>query len=383
MCAMTHRQRVLTAFSHKQPDSVPLDLGSTRVSSIVVEGYAPLLASFGLPGDSAPALCDRMMRVVRVDDRLLAALDIDARAIFLPSPVRTPTVDLGPQRYRDPWGVERVHVPGNYYFEQETYPLAGEITLGDLEKYPWPDPQDPGLGDGLRERLAWIRQNTDCAAVLTLPAPFVHYSQYLRGFEDWYMDFHLNPGLLEALLDRVLEITMAWARRELETVGAEVDVIICSDDLGAQRGLQVSREHFTRYLKPRLARFFRQVHELSPAKLVLHSCGSVVSVIDDLIEMGVDGLNPVQVTAAGMDPAQLKRKYRGRMLFWGAMDTQNILPRGSVRDVEQMVERRIEELGEGGGYILAPCHNLQPDVPVDNIRAMYARAREYVPSYLK
>jgi len=383
MCAVSHRQRVLTAFCHRQPDRVPLDLGSTRVSSIVVEGYGRLLASFGLAVAGEPALCDRMMRVVRIDERILSGLDIDTRAIFLPGPVRTPVVELGPERYRDPWGVERVHLPGNYYYEQQAYPLAGEISIHDLDRYPWPDPQDPGLGDGLRERLGWIRQNTDCAAVLTLPPPFVHLSQYLRGFEDWYMDFLLNPGLMEALFDRVLEITMAWARRELETVGAEVDVIICSDDLGAQGGLQVSREHFTRYLKPRLERFFRQVHELSPAKLVLHCCGSVASIIDDLVEIGVDGLNPVQVTAAGMDPVGLKRKYRGRMLFWGAMDTQNVLPRGSVRDVERMVEQRIEEMGEGGGYILAPCHNLQPDVPADSIRAMYARAREYVPSYLK
>lgn len=381
MPSMSHRERILAAFNHQQPDRVPIDLAGTRVTSIVVEGYKRLQESFGLAGPVE--LCDRMMRVVQVDDRILAALDTDTRPIFLPAPLRSPNVDLAPNRYRDPWGVERVQQSGCYYYDQLKYPLSGDITTADLDRYHWPQADDPGLEQGLRERLRHLRQTTDCAVVLTLPAPFVHTSQYLRGFEDWYMDFLLNPALLESLFDRVLEINLAWARRQLLAVGREVDVVICSDDLGTQNGPQVSREHFLAFLKPRLARFFRQVHELSPAKLVLHSCGSVAAIIDDLIEIGIDGLNPVQVTAAGMDPAELKKKYHGRLLFWGAMDTQGVLPHGSVADVRRMVEERIEQMGEGGGYILAPCHNLQPDVPADNIRAMYDHAREYVPSYLK
>ena len=380
---MTHRERVLAAFAHRQPDCVPIDLGGTRVSSIVAEGYTKLLESCGIAAGSAPVLSDRMMRSVHVDERLQEHLDIDTRLVMPKGPTRSPVVELGSNRYRDAWGVERVHKPGTYYYEQEMFPLAGDISIQDLKSYPWPEANDPGMAEGLRERLAWVRENTDCAAVLMLPAPFVHYSQYLRGFEDWYMDFHLNPGLLEALFDRILEITMVWARLGLEAVGRDVDVIICSDDMGAQNGLQVSHEHFTRFFRPRLEKYFRQIHEMSTAPLALHSCGSVASIIDDLIEIGIKGINPVQVTAAGMEPVELKRKYRGRMLFWGAMDTQNVLPRGSVRDVERMVEQRIEEMGEGGGYILAACHNIQPDVPADNIRAMFARAREYVPSFMK
>ena len=176
---------------------------------------------------------------------------------------------------------------------------------------------------------------------------------------------------------------MGWARRMLEEVGRDVDVVICSDDLGTQGGLQVSHEHYLRYIKPRHAKFFDLIHRLSPAPLVMHCCGSVVSIIEDLIEIGVQCLNPVQTTAAGMDPAELKRRFRGRMAFWGAMDTQAVLPRGTVQDVRRMVEERIEQMGEGGGYVLAPCHNLQPDVPIENILAMYEHAREYVPSYLK
>jgi uroporphyrinogen decarboxylase len=145
----------------------------------------------------------------------------------------------------------------------------------------------------------------------------------------------------------------------------------------------VSREHYLKYLKPRQQRFFRQIKELTDAKVVFHSCGAVASIIDDLIEMGVDGLNPVQPQAAGMNPAELKKKYRGRMAFWGGTDAQGIVPRGSVVDVKRMVERLIEDVGEGGGYLFSNCHNIQPDVPLENVLAMFRHAREYVPSYAK
>ena len=169
----------------------------------------------------------------------------------------------------------------------------------------------------------------------------------------------------------------------LNEVGQAVDVVTCGDDVGAQHGLQISHDHYLKYVKPRHEKYFRQVHDLTMAKLLYHTCGSVVSIIDDLIEIGVDALNPVQVSAAGMDPAELKRKYRRRMAFWGAMDTHHVLPKGSVNDVKKMVEARIEQMGEGGGYVLSAVHNIQPDVPLDNILAMFEHAREYVPSFVK
>jgi uroporphyrinogen decarboxylase len=291
--------------------------------------------------------------------------------------------ELGPNRYRDQWGLEWEKSEHCYYYEQRNFPLSGEITISDIVRYPWPDPDDPGLVRGYKERVQWIRENTDCAAVLDLGSPIIHFSQYLRGFEDWYVDFALNPKLIEALFDAILEVTLQIAKRRLKEIGQAVDVMVVSEDLGAQNGLQVSYDDYLKYIKPRFEKFFRQAHDLSPAKLLLHSCGSVASVIEDLIGIGVEALNPVQVSAAGMDPVELKRKYRGRMAFWGAMDTQTVLPRGSVEDVEKMVEDRIEQMGEGGGYVLAAVHNIQPDVPLENILAMFRYAREYIPSYMK
>jgi uroporphyrinogen decarboxylase len=379
--AMTRRERVLAAVSHKQPDRVPIDLGGTRDSSLVVEAYEKVKKYFGVE-DNNP-LCDRMMRVVHVDEQILKKLDIDTRAVFPGGPLKGLGQEMGPRKYRDAWGVVRVHPEGSYYYDQTEFPLSGEVSVSDIVKYPWPDPDDPGLVRGLKERIAWIRENTDCAAILTLPAPFVHISQYLRGFEDWFCDIMLNPKRLEALFDAILEITLRIAKRQLAEVGREVDIIICADDLGAQTGLQMSYEKYVQLIKPRHEKFFRQVHEMTPAKLLLHTCGSVARIIDDLIEIGVDILNPVQPSAAGMNPLELKKKYGSRLAFWGGPDAQKTLPFGSVGEIKKMVEDLVEGMGNGGGFILSSCHNIQPDVPLENILTMFRHAREYVPSYAK
>jgi uroporphyrinogen decarboxylase len=378
---MNHKERLMAAISHEQPDTVPIDLGGTVNSSIVVEGYQQLKKHFSIEAENR--ICQRMTRVVDVDERILRALDVDTRGIFGEAILTEHIQQSDVESYRDSWGVERIKPEHSFYYDQINFPLAGDITISDIMKYPWPDPDDPSVVQGLKERVNLIRENTDCAAILRVPAPFVHTSQYLRGFEDWYCDIALNAKVLEALFDAILEITLQLTRNILKEVGQEVDVVTCGDDLGGQRGLQISLDHYRKSIKPRHAKYFRQIHDLSPAKFLFHTCGSVVSIIDDLLEIGVDALNPVQVSARGMDPVELKTKYRGRMAFWGAIDTQHVLPYGSVEDVKKEVEKRTEQMGEGGGYVLAAVHNIQPDVPVENILAMFQHAREYAPSFAK
>jgi uroporphyrinogen decarboxylase len=379
---MRGRERILASISHQQPDKIPIDFGSTKVSSIVLEGYERLKTHFGIFSETV--LLDKMQRIVEVDEAILQTLNIDTRGIFQGEPtLKNKAEDLGLGRYRDIWGVERAQPEGSYYYDIVKFPLAGEITLSDIGGYPWPDPNDPGSRIGVKNRLSWIRKNTDCAAILSLPPPFIHISQYLRGFYDWYLDFMLHTNVLEALFDAVLEINMEIAKNLLMEVGQEVDIVYCADDLGTQNGPQVSPDHFKKYLKPRLFKFLRQVHDLSPCKILFHTCGSVAPLLDDLIEIGVDVLNPVQISAKGMDPVELRRKYKGKLAFWGAMDTQKILPHGSVEDVKKMVEERIEQMGEGGGYVLTSVHKVQPDVPLDNLLAMFQHARDYVPSFAK
>jgi uroporphyrinogen decarboxylase len=376
---MTHRERVLAAINHRQPDKVPIDLGGTVESSIVVDGYMRLAKHFGV--SPKIKITNRMMQTVNVEEPILRALDVDTRGIFSGKPDKSAAQDISPNEYKDAWGCVRRKPAGSHYFDLVKFPLAGEISISDILKYPWPNPDDPGFTRHLRPRLKWIRENTDCAVVLATPSAFVQTSQFIRGFQDWYTDFILNPKLLEALFDAIMEVTMRICRNILKEVGQEVDIILTADDLGAQSGPQISREHYKKYVHPRLSKYLRQIHELSPAKVLFHSCGSLAIIIEDLVEAGVDILNPVQVAAAGMDPAELKRRCGNRLAFWGAIDSQRVLPFGSVADVKKEVELRIEQLGKNGGYVLGCVHNIQPDVSVENILTMYRHAREYVPSY--
>jgi uroporphyrinogen decarboxylase len=197
------------------------------------------------------------------------------------------------------------------------------------------------------------------------------------------MDLAGDRKLIAALFDAVLDISLAMCQTILAEVGDQVDVLMASDDLGLQGGLMMSPDAYRTLIKPRHRRYFQLMHEMSPASIFFHTCGSVAGILDDLVEIGVDVLHPVQVTAKGMDPASLKRDYGDRLAFWGAIDTQHVLPHGSVEDVKAEVERRIEELGPGGGYVLGAVHNIQPDVPLENVLAMYLHARTYVPSYAK
>jgi uroporphyrinogen decarboxylase len=372
MKKMSHRERVIAAFSHKQPDRTPIDLGSTRNSSIVVEGYERLKSHFGIQEENV--LISRMMRVVNVHEQILQALDIDTRGIFPSTPSDIPT---GDRSYKDEWGIERINPPGSNYYDQVNFPLSGSISINDVSKYPFPEPEKPIRIKGLKERIKYIHEN-NYAAILNMPSGFVHISQYLRGFEDWFADVASDRKLIEFLFDAVLDINLSMCRMILNEVGNDVDILMASDDLGFQDGLMISPQLYREIIKPRHRKYFQQMHEMSSAKVLFHTCGSVIDIIDDLIEIGVDGIHPVQVTAAGMEPRKLKEKYGDRLVFWGGIDTQYVLPRGNVNEVKAEVEKRIEELGENGGYILGAVHNIQSDVPLDNILAMYQYGRDYV-----
>jgi uroporphyrinogen decarboxylase len=199
----------------------------------------------------------------------------------------------------------------------------------------------------------------------------VHISQFMRGFQDWYMDVAANPGIFEALLDACLEVNLAVTQEVLGAVGREVDVVMTADDLGTQTALQCSPRHYRKHIKPRHARFFDAIHSATDAKLLFHTCGAVRPIIGDLIDIGVDVLNPIQPRAANMDPGEIKREFGHRVVFWGCIDIQQVLPFGSVDDVYAEVQQRFEQLGQGGGWVLCPAHNIQPEVPPQNIVALY------------
>ncbi|MGC9347840.1 MAG: uroporphyrinogen decarboxylase family protein [Anaerolineae bacterium] len=374
---MNHRERLLAALNHETPDRVPIDLGSTRNTGILQAPYEKLVAYLGLGedegGDETHGI-SKVLGLATPDEALLRHLDIDTRGIFLGKPDRSMERLLPDGRHMDAFGVVRRRPEAGHYFDVVRSPLDGEITLSDIARWPWPDPTDPGYVRGLREKAQHLRETTDYAVVLHFSDIMVHTSQYMRGFENWYMDLLLAPDLAGALMDAIVEVRLEIARRALEEVADLVDVVSCSDDVADQRGPQMSLEHYRRLIKPRHARYLELIRSMTSAKILYHSCGAVFDLIPDFLDMGVDAINPVQVSAQGMDTARLKATYGDRLAFWGGVDTMRVLPFGTPDEVRAEVRQRILDLSGDGGYVLTAVHNIQPDVPPENIVALYQSA---------
>lgn len=375
---MSHRERALLALHHEEPDRVPMDLGSTRNTGILQEAYEALLRYLGMDEELASEDFgqSRIARVVVPSEAVLQLLDIDFRGIFLGAPDRPLEKLLSNGDHQDELGVIRRRPQGSFYYDIVQSPFSGDITLADINNWTWPDYTDPGYVRGLREKAQMLRAGSDCAVVLHLQDIIIHPSQYLRGFENWYMDFLLNPELISALLDKILEIRIGLTVRALQEVGDLIDAVSSSDDIADQRGPQISPKMYRQFIKPRHQQYFEAIRSNTKAKIIYHSCGAVGRLIPDFIEMGVDFLNPVQVSAEGMDSAWLKKTYGKEIGFWGAIDTMRVLPFGSPDEVRNEVSLRLRDLAPGGGYVLAAVHNIQPNVPPENIVAMFAAAKE-------
>ena len=206
---------------------------------------------------------------------------------------------------------------------------------------------------------------------------FVHVTQYLRGFEDWFLDLAADKKLAGALFDAVTEQNTAMAEEMLKVGGDLADVVCTSDDLGFQTGPMVSPELYRELFKPRHKKFFDTVKKNTSAFVHFHCCGSIYKLLDDFIELGVDVIHPVQIAAKDMDSSILAPEFGDRLSFWGGIDTQRVLPKGTTEEVKAEVRRRIRDFAPGGGFILGAVHDIQPDVPVENIIAMYEAGREY------
>jgi len=267
---------------------------------------------------------------------------------------------------------------GCHYYELAQCPLAGEITAADIARYPWPDPADPGRHRGLREQARRLREETDYAVMYNARYNVVHQTQYSRGFEDWYYDLGQNHELFRAMMDAVIEVMIEWNRIALEQVGDLIDIVAFGDDIGLQDRPVCSPALYRKLIRPYQERILESIRRHTKAKTLYHTCGSVYRLIPDFIEMGIDAVNPVQVTARNMEPERLKAEFGDRIAFWGGIDSQHLLPHGSPEDVRTGVRRMFEIMGPGGGYVLAAVHNVQPDVPAENVLAMFETGRDCV-----
>jgi uroporphyrinogen decarboxylase len=377
MPGMSHRQRVQAALEHREPDCVPLDLGTGGNSAPVPELYERLLALYGLQAEVQ--LVPHIMRLAVVEEEILRDLDIDTRPVSM-RPVRKGLRSCDePQHFYDDWGVKwkEVDVGRAIYRELAEFPLA-DATLESLEHYPWwPDPLDPDRYAGVEEQARNLFYNTEWALV-GCPAfnGVWERATYLCGFRRMLEGLLLEPEFVHAVLRRITDLCKPALARYLDLVGPYIQIIKMGDDLGTQNGPQMSPRTYRQVIKPYHQELFAVIKKRTDARIFLHTCGSVYRLLPDLIDAGVEILNPVQVSAKDMDTERLKTEFGDRLTFMGAIDTQQVLPFGSVQDVKAEVERRISHLAPGGGFILAPVHNVQADVPPENLITMYRHARK-------
>jgi uroporphyrinogen decarboxylase len=377
---VTHRERVQIALNHEEPDRIPIDLGGSCVTSIAASSYQELRTYLGLP--RVPSnMSDVVEQVVFVDDDVLDILDADVIPLWANAPaIYQPEFRLHPdgsESFVDEFGATLRKPTGGFYFDWCEFPLP-EPSLESLADMPWPDPADPARYAGLRERALQLRAASDRAIFGTAPCGHDLFNQLLRvrGMVPGLTDLLLNEEFAEAFLDRYMHTILRAQGLFLDAVGDLLDVHFTADDLTGQNGPFISPQLYRRLIKPRWAKIISLIKSKTEAKIFYHGCGAMREFLPDLIEIGVDIINPVQVSAAGMDTAALKKDFGKHLAFWGGgCDTQRILPFGTPAEVQAEVQRRIANLAPGGGFVFNPVHNIQPHVPAENIVTMFDTAR--------
>lgn len=374
---MTHRERVLTTLKRQPPDRVPVDLGGTLASTLNIHTYRRLMARLGFGDDPPVAFLSRRSNAVLPDERLLQRLDVDCRAVILGNPETSPERELPNGSLVDEWQVTWRHIGEGQHFINADGPFSGEEPEPALvAAFKWPNPLDAGRFRALRSQAQTLRTASDAAIILVLGVGVVHQIQFMRGYAEALADFLAAPDFVQAFMERYADFWTCMTERALETVGDLVDLTMFGDDLGTQQGPVMSPALYRRLVKPIHARMVQTVKKFNKPVL-LHSCGSVAAFIPDLIEIGFDALHPVQVSAKDMETARLKREFGKDITFWGGIDTHRVLPRGTTAEVREEVRTRIADLAPGGGYVLGSVHNIQAEVPVENVLAMIEAAREF------
>jgi uroporphyrinogen decarboxylase len=370
---LSHRERLLIALNHQEPDRVPLDFGSTFCSTMIEPGYDRLKEYLGMEHDNRIMMARQGS--VLPDDEVLDRLGIDTKGMVLGDYSWGHFRIIDENTQMDFWQTTWKRAPGGHFYNIDGPFQGHDPMMDELETFDWPDPDNPGLYEGLKAQAKFLRRNSDRALVLNFPVGIVHQGQFLRGFEDWLLDLYRCPEYIARLSEKLADIWVKMARNAMERVGHLVDVAAIGDDLAMQQGPLFNPEIYRRIIKPQHRRMIQAVKDYGPVKAWYHTCGSAFNLIDDLIDIGVDILNPVQVAANNMDPRTLKKEFGGRICFWGGVDTQSLLPFAEPDAVRAGVREIMSHMCPGGGYVLTSVHNMQNDVPAKNIVAMFDEAR--------
>ena len=401
---MTPRQRVLAALSHQQPDCVPIDLSGHRSSGIAAIAYARLRDYLGL--EKRPIrVYDVQQQLAIVDDDVLDRFGVDTIELgrgfalddadwadwVLPdgTPCQLP-VWIRPERDAGRWVIRAesgqvvAEMPdGALYFEQAYYPFAenddfdripealSESMWTGVAAPPGPLIEGPEGEQKFRAGAARLRASTDRAIIGLFGGNLLEMGQFLYRNDNFYMLLAAEPARAHAFLDRIVELHLANLQRFLAAVGASIDVILFGDDLGMQQGPQVSPAMYREFFKPRHATMWRRAKELADVKVMLHCCGGVAELMEDLIDAGLDAINPVQISCRGMDATRLKEQFGDRLTLWGGgCDTHRMLPKATPEEIAEHVRQQVAILNPGGGFVFQQVHNIMADIPAQNIVAM-------------
>jgi uroporphyrinogen decarboxylase len=378
---MHSRERVRLALSHQEPDRIPIDLGATIVSSIVKKTYVELKHHLGLPLEDITML-DYVQQLPYVDEALLQRFAVDFRLVQLPAATAV-GVDIFEEgdyfAFIDRWG-SKLHMPkeNGLYFDWVEFPIK-EPTMAALDAYRWPEPDSIEVNVKLGEQAKYLFENTDYALVGSAVIGGGIFEQPARvmGLQNFMMALLTEPAFADRLMGAIADIYIESCNRYLDCVGPYIDVFTFWDDMAGQNGWLIKPDLYRKLIKPKQKRLVEAIKQKTNAKLFYHSCGATRGLIPDLIEIGFDILNPVQVSAKGMNTKELKAEFGKDITFWGGIDTQHVLPFGQPQDVVDEVKRRIDDLAPGGGFVFAAVHNIQAFVPPENIITMFDTALEY------
>jgi uroporphyrinogen decarboxylase len=374
MDSLSSCERVKLCLEHREPDRVPIDLGSGRQTSIYLEPYLKTGERLGL-GHLEVALSPRDV-VDRFDERFLKSLDIDFRRVSLRDVSEDKALEPDGMR-RDVWGIGWKNTGA--FWSPVDHPLK-DATLDDLQRYPWPDPMDERRFKGVREEAEFLYRNTPYALIAKEPSHIygvLTQAIYLRGMENFFVDLALNKEFASELMEKVSAYHFKLYGRYLEEVGEFVQMVHTSDDLGTQTAPYFSLEMYREMIKPKQKELMAHIKDKTEAKIFYHSDGAISTLIDDLMEIGVDILNPIEPAVKGMDPSILKKSFGEKLSFHGGISQQQVLSKGTPDQVREEVKQRIRELGRGGGYILAAAQTIVPEIPAENIIEMFRAARQY------
>jgi len=401
------RERVLQTLNFLQPDRVPIDLGGHRAGGIMAMAYARLRDYLGLP-KTLPRVYDFPQQLAIVEEDVLQRFQVDVVELgrgfcqddscwqpwILPNGTECLIPNwIKPIRRDGNWVVEHrdgtpiaVQKPSMIYFDQTCFPLMDdpESKLDRLEEMieydmwsvlsspPGPVQYDRHGLDFLAEGARRFRAETSRAIVGLFRCPLLEGGQHLFGMERFYLLLAGNPAFAHRFLDELTAIYLRRLELYLQAVGPYIDVLACYDDYGMQTGLQISPRMYREFFKPRQALLWKTAKRLAPVKVLLHSCGSIFHILSDLIDAGLDAITPVQISAVNMEPARLKERYGSRLTFWGGgCDTQHVLRAGSPAAIKEHVFRNLEVFSPGGGFVFQQVHNIEADVPPENIVAMF------------